>query len=67
MAALVDGVTNSEVPLRELRERGYTGGRSILKEFAAPLRPLVRRRPPGAMNVNLNQAPPACVEAARDP
>lgn len=35
----VDGVTNCEVLLRELRERGYTGGRIILKEFVAPLRP----------------------------
>lgn len=35
----VDGVTNSEVLLRELRKRGYTGGRSILKEFLKPLRP----------------------------
>lgn len=35
----VDGVWNSVRLLRELRERGYTGGRTILKEYLKPLRP----------------------------
>ncbi len=36
------GIENCQVLLRALRERGYTGGYSILKEFVHPL----RRRPP---------------------
>lgn len=36
---LEDGVTNSQVLLRELRRMGYTGGRPILKDFMKPLRP----------------------------
>jgi transposase len=36
---LEDGVTNSQVLLRELRAMGYTGGRTILKDFMKPLRP----------------------------
>lgn len=36
---LQDGVTNSQVLLRELRAMGYTGGRTILKDFMKPLRP----------------------------
>src|SRR5262249_23724944 len=39
---VADGIENCQVLLRELRERGYTGGYSILKEFIHPL----RRRPP---------------------
>jgi transposase len=34
-----DGVWNSVRLHRELRERGYTGGRTILKEYLRPLRP----------------------------
>lgn len=34
----VDGVDNCSVLLDELRERGYDGGRTILKEFVQPLR-----------------------------
>ncbi|MCL6596986.1 MAG: IS21 family transposase [Firmicutes bacterium] len=37
-----EGCTNSVVLLRELREQGYTGGRSILKDY------LKRHRPPKA-------------------
>ncbi|MFI4972592.1 MAG: IS21 family transposase, partial [Hyphomicrobiales bacterium] len=33
-----DPVTNAEVLIDEIREQGYEGGRSILKEFMAPLR-----------------------------
>ena len=33
-----DPVTNAEVLFDEIREQGYDGGRSILKEFMAPLR-----------------------------
>jgi transposase len=36
---LEDGATNSQVLLRELRRMGYTGGRTILKDFMKPLRP----------------------------
>ena len=36
-----DKVTNAEVPFDEIRARGHTGGRSILKEFLRPLWPLV--------------------------
>lgn len=36
---LKDGVTNTQVLLRELRAMGYTGGRTILKDFIKPLRP----------------------------
>ena len=35
----VDGVTNAQVILREIRQRGYQGGVTILKEFMHPLRP----------------------------
>jgi transposase len=35
-----DPVTNAEVLYDEIRERGYTGGRSILKEFMHPFRTL---------------------------
>ena len=36
-----DKVTNAAVLFDEIRERGYSGGRSILWEFLRPLRPLV--------------------------
>jgi len=36
---VVDGVTNAQVILREIRERGYQGGITILKDFMHPLRP----------------------------
>src|SRR5919109_3698517 len=49
-----DPVTNAEVLYDEIRERGYAGGRTILKEFLHPFRQLsqekVTRRfetPPG--------------------
>lgn len=35
---LADGVDNCVVLLRELKERGYTGGYSILKEYVKPFR-----------------------------
>jgi len=34
-----DGVTNAQVILREIRNRGYEGGYTILKDFMKPLRP----------------------------
>lgn len=39
-----DPVTNTAVLLDEIRARGYTGGRSILKEFVQPFRPLVKEK-----------------------
>ncbi len=39
---MADGVENCQVLLRELRERGYTGGYTILTAFVHPL----RSRPP---------------------
>lgn len=35
---LVQGVDNCEVLLREIREQGYTGGHSILREYVHPFR-----------------------------
>jgi transposase len=35
------GVLNAERILREIREQGYTGGITILREFMKPLRPVV--------------------------
>jgi transposase len=37
-------VTNAEVLYDEIRERGYEGGRTILKEFLRPFRQLVREK-----------------------
>ena len=37
--AIKDGVWNAERLLRELREHGYAGGKTILKDFLRPLRP----------------------------
>lgn len=37
-----DPVDNTQVLLDEIRARGYTGGRSILKEFLQPFRPLAK-------------------------
>jgi len=34
-----DGVTNAQVILREIRNQGYQGGYTILKDFMKPLRP----------------------------
>jgi transposase len=50
---MTDGIENCQVLLRELRERGYTGGYSILKEFVHPL----RRRPPVQGTVRFETAP----------
>jgi transposase len=41
-----DHCTNCEVMLTRLREMGYTGGISILKEFVHPLRPAVAGQAP---------------------
>ncbi len=38
------GCVNCEVLMRELRQRGYTGGMTILREFVHPLRPARRIR-----------------------
>ncbi|GEO25207.1 hypothetical protein AAC03nite_09920 [Alicyclobacillus acidoterrestris] len=35
------GVLNAERILREIREQGYTGGITVLREFMHPLRPAV--------------------------
>jgi transposase len=35
------GVLNGERILREIREQGYTGGITVLREFMKPLRPVV--------------------------
>lgn len=42
MQRLAEGVDNCMVLLRELRQQGYTGGYTIIKEFVRPLR---RRAP----------------------
>jgi transposase len=39
-----DPVTNAEVLFDEIRERGYDGGRRILKEFMAPLREVAKNK-----------------------
>lgn len=39
-----DPVTNAEVLYDEIRERGYGGGRTILKDFMQPFRPLVKEK-----------------------
>jgi len=39
-----DPVTNAEVNFDEIREQGYEGGRSILKEFMAPLHEVATRK-----------------------
>jgi transposase len=39
-----DPVTNAEVLFDEIREQGYDGGRSILKEFMAPLREVAKNK-----------------------
>jgi transposase len=39
-----DPVSNAEVLLDEIREMGYTGGRTILKEFLHPFRELAREK-----------------------
>jgi len=44
MKRLADGVFNAEVLLRELRLRGYAGGRSILNDFLFPFRQQQRVR-----------------------
>lgn len=35
-ARLAQGITNCSVLLRELRAQGYTGGRTILKDYVHP-------------------------------
>lgn len=44
-ARLAEGVDNGVVLLRELRQRGYTGGYTLLKDYVQPLR---QRRVPAA-------------------
>jgi transposase len=39
-----DPCTNAEVLYDEIRERGYSGGRTILKEFLHPFRELTREK-----------------------
>ncbi len=50
---LAAGIENCQVLLRELRERGYTGGYTILKEFVHPL----RRQPPVQGTMRFETAP----------
>ena len=38
-ARIAQGITNCAVLLRELRAQGYTGGRTILKDYVHPRRP----------------------------
>lgn len=38
MNRMADGVFNCEILIREIREQGYTGGKTILKDFVAPFR-----------------------------
>lgn len=44
---LEKGIDNCEVLLRKLREQGYTGGKSILKDYVRSLRP--PKEPPAVM------------------
>ena len=44
MRRLAEGVDNCVVLLRELRQQGYTGGYTILKDFVQPLRRQAPRR-----------------------
>jgi transposase len=55
-----DGVWNSVRLHRELRERGYTGGRTILKDYLRPL------RPPKTPNVVVRYEVPPGAEAQVD-
>ena len=41
------GITNGEVLLRKIREQGYAGGKSILKDYVKAFRP--PRQPPAVM------------------
>lgn len=50
---LAEGIENCQVLLRELRERGYAGGYTILKEFVHPL----RRRPPVQSTMRFETTP----------
>jgi transposase len=50
---LAAGIENCQVLLRELRERGYAGGYTILKDYVHPL----RRRPPVQGTVRFETAP----------
>jgi transposase len=50
---LSEGIENCQVLLRELRQRGYGGGYTILKEFVRPL----RRRPPVSGTMRFETAP----------
>jgi len=38
MNRMAEGVFNCEILIREIREQGYTGGKTILKDFVAPFR-----------------------------
>jgi len=60
---LEDGVTNSQVLLRELRRMGYTGGRTILKDFMKPLRP--PRPTPATMRFETGPGEQAQVDLTR--
>jgi transposase len=53
LARVGAGIENCQVLLRELRERGYTGGYTILKELVHPLRP----RPPLQGTMRFETAP----------
>jgi transposase len=50
---MAGGIENCQILLRELRERGYRGGYSILKAFVHPL----RRRPPVQGTMRFETAP----------
>ena len=41
---IADGCVNCEVLLREIRQQGYTGGITVLRQFVHPLRPVRRLR-----------------------
>lgn len=42
LSRLREGMFNCNVLLEEIRARGYTGGKTTLKDFVAPYRPLQR-------------------------
>ena len=60
---LAKGVNNCEVLLREIREQGYTGGRSILREYVHPFRQ--RRQPQATVRYETKPGEQAQVDFGR--
>src|SRR6266567_3223216 len=60
---LTDGVTNHVVLLRELRAQGYSGGKTILKDYLRSLRP--PRQPAATRRFETEPAEQAQVDFGR--